>query len=71
MGLTESTNQCGLNVGHRHGVYFYPGLLLLKMPHDGAIKFAIGDCWRESKPEGHSDSAIGGHIVEVALGFVG
>ena len=44
MGLAEPTNQCcGLNVGHRHGVHFYPGLLLLKMSHDGAFRFAIGD----------------------------
>ena len=70
MGLAEPTNQCGLNVGHRHGVYFYPGLLLLKMLHDGVFKFSIGDRWRESKPEGHSDGVVGGQVVEVALGFV-
>ena len=70
MSLAEPTNQCGLNVGHRHGVHFYPGLLLLKMSHDGAFKFAIGDRWRESKSEGHSDGVVGGQTVEVALGFV-
>ena len=70
MSLIEPTNQCGLNVGHGHGVHFYPGLLLLKMSHDVAFKFSIGDGWRESKPEGHLDGAVGGLIVEVALGFV-
>ena len=70
MSLAEPTYQCGIDVGHGHGVHFYPGLLLLKMSHDVAFKFAIGDRWRESKPEGHLDGAIGDKIVEVALGFV-
>ena len=70
MSLAEPTNQCGLDVGHGHGVHFYPGLLLLKMSHDGAFKFSIGDRWRESKSDGHADGVVGGQIVEVALGFV-
>ena len=71
MSLTEPINQCGLDVGHGHGVYFYRGLLLLKMSHDVAFKFALGDRWRDSKPEGHVDGVVGDKIVEVALGSKG
>ena len=70
MSPAEPTNQCGLDVGHGHGVHFYPGLLLLKMSHDFAFKFAIGDRQRESKPEGHADSVVSDKIVEVAFVFV-
>ena len=51
-------------------MHFYPGLLLLKMSHDVAFKFAIGDRGRESKPESHADGVICDKIVEVSFGLV-
>lgn len=49
---------------------FGPGLLLLKVAHDGAFKFTIRDLFRKSNPEGHAYGFIGDKVVEVAFGFV-
>ena len=70
MSFAKPTNQRRLEVGHRHGVQFDPGLLVLKLLHDSVFKLSIRDCRREANPESHADGVVRDKIVVMTFSFV-
>ena len=70
MSFAKPANQCCFDVGHRHRMQFNPGLLVLKLSHNSAVKLSIRDCQREADPESHADGVVFGKVVEMAFGFI-